>query len=166
MTLEDEPTGMGASTADMVFQGVVDLEQWVDRYEIDDQNREDAYAEWLLLDEVRAKMIGLCHDLEAKIAGSITGGTVVDLGGKRFKRTTERRYVQWQNEDLIRAVLDSRLVNPETGEVRDETPAEKLADVYGLKGTSARLTALKARQIDPDEFAEAQWGRKKLKDVT
>lgn len=88
-------------------------------------------------------------------AGELLGPQKVVLPGVGMvKRTPRRNYRNWQTEDLLRAVLDSRRVDKETGEVLEETAEDRIRAVYPLAGGSARRTELRARGIDPDEFAE------------
>jgi hypothetical protein len=63
------------------------------------------------------------------------------------------RRVKWDKESLLRAVLDSRLVNEATGEVVEETPVDRVLHVWNLG--APRLFALRARRIDEDQFCEA-----------
>lgn len=78
-------------------------------------------------------------------AQSIAGHTVRASEGSP-------KYSDWQTEDLIRAVLDSRLIDLETMEVVDESPADKLMHVFSLSGSNARLTALKERGLRVGAF--------------
>lgn len=72
---------------------------------------------------------------------------------ERFRRVSR---VKWDSEALLRAVLDSRLVNPDTGEVADESPLDRVRACYALTGSSVRLEALRERQIDPDEYCATE----------
>jgi hypothetical protein len=76
-----------------------------------------------------------------------------------FEKHLKKNRTKWAKDDLLRVVLDSRIEepDPDTGEfrVREETPLEKVLDVYNLP--SPRTTALKARGIDADEFCESEW---------
>jgi hypothetical protein len=86
-----------------------------------------------------------CREAGEKRA-EVAGVGVVEVKGNV-------RRVKWDTESLRRAVLDSRLVNQETGELVDETPLDKVLQVWNL-GTP-RVTALRARGLDPDEFCAA-----------
>lgn len=61
-------------------------------------------------------------------------------------------------------VLDSRLVDKDTGEMKDETNLEKVRSVWGLKGYQASITALRDRGLDPSEFCEAEFRGFRLSD--
>lgn len=76
------------------------------------------------------------------------------VGVVEVKRRTKRS--GWDHDYLLRAVLDSRRVNTATGEIVDETPVDKVASVYALKGYNASLEAIRARGLDPDEFCRAE----------
>lgn len=82
-----------------------------------------------------------------KYALPIAGHTV------RHKPGSPKRS-EWQNEDLLRAVLDSRRFDPATGAMVEETPADKLMHVFGLSGSSAKITALKERGLNANEFCK------------
>lgn len=90
------------------------------------------------------------------------GATIVSEG-RTFKRTGTPTRKGWQTDDLLRAVLDSRLFAPGTGELVDETPVEKILAVWNLG--APRVTALKARGIDPDEFATVEWSNRSVAEV-
>lgn len=86
----------------------------------------------------------------------LAGPGVVEVRGRRWCGG-QRRLTGWQSDDLVRAVLDSRLVDAETGEVMEETPVDRLRDVWPLAGYQARTGRLKARGIDVDEFAHVEY---------
>lgn len=81
--------------------------------------------------------------------------TTIDGVGTLRRRARKDR-TKWQKDDLLRAVLDSRVVNTDTGEVTDETPLDKVLAVWNL--AAPRTTALRDRGIDPDEFCASEWG--------
>lgn len=80
--------------------------------------------------------------------------TVDGLGEVEIKKTTKR--TQWANEDLTKVVvaraLDERIVDEATGEYepREQAVARVLSE---CARPSWRLTPLRARAIDPDEFS-------------
>ena len=86
--------------------------------------------------------------------------TVQGVGTLERHRDVKRR--NWQHEDLVRLVLDSdrRVKDSDTGEV--ESDLDVLRDVFGLRGYNARVTALRARGIDPDELCETEFGGYKV----
>ena len=96
--------------------------------------------------------------------------TVDDVGTVEAKRGVTRK--EWDRRALIRAVLDSRLPPSEDGEVDPADAGEAYVDgelvtcspdlsrvlhVWNLG--APRVTALRDRGIDPDEFAATTPGR-------
>lgn len=102
--------------------------------------------------ELGAVMSLLTHAFAESLADKET--TVEGIGTLRRRGKKDR--TKWQKDDLLRAVLDSRVVNTDTGEVADETPLDKVLSVWNL--ATPRTTALKERGIDPDEFCHSEWG--------
>jgi hypothetical protein len=103
--------------------------------------------------DVRASLAITAGRLEKELA-SASGEkrfTVEGLGEFEVKGNVRR--VKWDREELLRAVMDSRLVNEATGEITDETPVDKVLQVWNLG--APRVMALRARGLDPDEFCEA-----------
>ena len=70
---------------------------------------------------------------------------------KRHRKIMRR---DWQHDDLFRLVMDSRIVDGETGEV--ESQVDALKAVYGCKGYNASLKELERRGIDPDEYCTTE----------
>lgn len=79
------------------------------------------------------------------------------LGVGTLERHSRKKRTEWQTEDLIRSVLDSRLVDTKTGELIDETPLDKVRHVWNLG--APRTGALKERGIDPDDFCNTEGSR-------
>ena len=80
----------------------------------------------------------------------------VDGNEVEVKKSTTR--TKWQNDDLMKVVvaraLDERLSDPDTGEML-EPGWQTVARVISLcMRPSWRLTPLRERGIDPDEFSE------------
>jgi len=105
-----------------------------------------------------ATLLALRQDFDDKLARAI-GPDYIDINGKRYSRRGHYSTRNGDNEGLLRAVLDSRLFNQATGELVEETPVEKIKTVWNLPVYNARKTALKARSIDLDEFAEREFVR-------
>lgn len=80
--------------------------------------------------------------------------TIDGLGTLRRRGKKDR--TAWQKDDLLRAVLDSRLVDKSTGFISEESPLDKVLAVWNLP--APRTTALRERGIDPDEFCHSEWG--------
>lgn len=103
-----------------------------------------AIAELVAHHAVLSHRIG---DLMGRYSVTVNGVGVVN----RHKDVKRRN---WQSEDLRRMVLDSRLVDPETGEV--ESHAATLIAVYGCAGYQAKIGQLRARGIDPSEWCDEE----------
>ena len=65
----------------------------------------------------------------------------------------------WRKEELLEAVLDSRLVDPDTGAIADESPLERVLHVWNLG--EPRSTALAKRGLNGDEFCHVTWPEQK-----
>jgi hypothetical protein len=70
------------------------------------------------------------------------------------KRHKKKDRTSWDKPDLLRAVLDTKLVDTETGEIVDETPLSKVTTVWNLG--APRLTALRDRGLEPDDFCSVE----------
>lgn len=113
------------------------------------------------LAQVRSSMIeakrtiGAICDLIDNALGDVLGHyeTVIEGVGvvKRHKRKTRTK---WDSPDLLRTVLDSRLVDKTTGEVKDESPLDRVLHVWNLG--APRATALKERAIQIDEYCQVE----------
>lgn len=77
------------------------------------------------------------------------------IGGIEWERSKPPKRTGWDTDALKSAVLDSRLVDPESGEVADESPLEKVLHVFNLP--APRLGALRDRGIEPDKFCTVAW---------
>jgi hypothetical protein len=88
--------------------------------------------------------------VEDATAELMKGKTEVIEGLGVLSRHERKSRTQWDKDALKSAVLDSRLVDPATGEVADEAPVDKILAVWNLG--APRITALRARKIDADEF--------------
>jgi hypothetical protein len=82
----------------------------------------------------------------------------VDGAEVEIKKSTTRN--KWQNDDLMKVVvaraLDERAMDPETGEMLEpgwQTVARVVSDCMR---PSWRLTPLRSRGIDPDEFCSVE----------
>jgi hypothetical protein len=90
--------------------------------------------------------------------GDSDEAAVEGIGTVQLERTARRS--GWKTDDLRRVVLDSRRVD-ENGEAIDETPVDKLLHVWSLG--APRLTALREREIDPDDYSSSKPGPPKIK---
>ena len=129
----------------------------------------DDVAEWFAVQQLvdgyvaRLKSVsGLIGGMLAEAVPREKGATVVSEG-RVFKRTGTPTRKGWRNDELLVAVLDSRLFAPGTGELVDETPVEKILAVWNL--SAPRTTALAARGIDADEFCTVEWTNRGVAEV-
>lgn len=107
-----------------------------------------------MLKEARTNLAIIERDLENALAKAMPDKQLVVEGVGMFERSKKKSRTQWDKDDLFRAVQDSRLFNPHTGELKEETPVEKLLHVYNLP--APRLTALRDRGIDPDQYCHSE----------
>lgn len=140
---------------------------------IDHLDLDRAIADLAELRSVRAALADWELVLETYIADSLGRNvtTVEGVGTVQVRYGTDRK--AWATHDLLRAVLDSRMPpHPDTGEMdpNDDGRAEVKGDAVSVSpdlgrvlhvwnlGTP-RITALRERGIDPDEFAETTPGK-------
>lgn len=113
--------------------------------------------------EVRAilaeagKSLTAAHGALDTAIGQDIGPDPVFIAEKRWRRHPKMSNRAWDSEALLRDVLDTRSVDPETGEVKDETPIDKVKAVWPLAGYNARWGAIKERGLDPTEYCESEW---------
>jgi hypothetical protein len=155
----------GKTTSDTLADVLTDLEEAYGLAEITPDNRVAHFEELHFLRTMATRLRDLTDDIDSRIAETFEKREKVSLGGDVYeaKRTARRR--NWQDADLIRAVLDSVIIDRETGEIMSETPAEKLAAVFPPRGYGARLTELRRRGIADDEFCDVEWSRVRLAKV-
>lgn len=125
--------------------------------DLDRMNLEDDLEQNLtclaMIRESRQTLAHIERELERKLADLMPGKRVVVSGVGTFERHKRTNRKSWDSDDLLRAVLDTRLVD-EDGVIADETPLEKVLHVWNLG--APRVTALKARGIQADEFCHAE----------
>lgn len=108
-----------------------------------------------MIREARSNLSHVEKALEDQIAKGFDGKRVTVDGVGTFEKHGKRDRKSWDRDALLRSVLDTRRVDTDTGEITDETPLDKVLHVWNL-GTP-RLTALKDRGLDPDEFCESEF---------
>ena len=116
----------------------------------------EALTVWNLLADCARRLAAARDDLGRLLADDMPEKRMTVMGVGTFEKHRKADRKALDKDDLLRVVLDSRVVDPETGEVRDETPLDKVLDVWNLP--APRTTALKARGIDPDEFCTVEYG--------
>jgi hypothetical protein len=114
---------------------------------------DDAVAAWRTLTEAKRWLGDACDDL-ANVIGKTMTEKRVTAAGVTVERSMKVSRTQWDKESLLRAVLDSRVVNEDTGELLDPTPLDKVLRVWNLG--APRVTALRERGLDPDEYATVE----------
>lgn len=141
---------------DVATQGVSDAAELIDRLESAGMSATEFADAVAVLDALRwlKAAADVAYRAVEGHALEIMGDKRIDLPGfgtVEAKRAVKR--TDWQHEDLLRAVLDARPVNPDTGEIAEpETPVERITRVYGLKGYQASITAIRALGLDVGEF--------------
>lgn len=108
---------------------------------------------WLALEEQRRQLAGVCADLADLIARMMPDKRYT-APGVTLERSRSPKRTKWDSDDLLRAVLDARLVDHDTGEVTEHTPSERITFVWNL-GTP-RVTAIRALGLDPDAFCHTE----------
>lgn len=111
---------------------------------------------WMVLDKLR-QVKRLLADGEVGLEnclGDRLSGTTTDLGDVILHRSRRTKRTQWDTDDLLRAVLDTKAVDKETGEVVEETPLQKVLAVWRLP--DPRITVLRERGLDPDDYCRRE----------
>lgn len=115
---------------------------------------DDAMATWAVLEDANRVIQQVRSLLVHQLAQKMGEHQVTVDGVGTFVRHKKKNRTAWDKDDLLRAVLDSRLVDTDTGEVADESPLDKVLAVWNLP--APRTTVLKARGIDADEFCRTE----------
>ncbi len=137
----------------MVYDLDVDVQEMRDGYSTGPGLEPDLIA-WAMLEEIRGDLATIARDLTQVLAKNMPARDVVVEGAGTFRRSKKKDRTQWSKEDLLRSVLDTRMFDPNSGEEIYPTPLDKVLHVWNL-GTP-RLTALRDRGLDPDEFAHVE----------
>jgi hypothetical protein len=118
-------------------------------------NLDEAICAWRILNDAY-KAIAFAKDALADKIGQAMGDKRYVTKGCTIERNrVSPRRTNWDHDALLRLVVDSRIVNEETGEI--ESTLDVLRKVYPLKGYNARTTALRELNINPDEFCETEY---------
>lgn len=145
--------------ADSLVMQVHDTINQLDIDRIADLPTDMALTCWSILEDA--------HRILAQVRSQLTGLVAEKMGEHQrtvegvgtFIRHMRKDRTRWEKDDLLRAVLDSRLpVDPTTGELapEDQSPLAKVLHVWNLP--APRTTALKARGLDADEFCHVERG--------
>lgn len=130
---------------------VVEARRMLERIDLSGPfDMEDAACAYLILVGVAQTAALVRDDLADMIAHGMQGKRDT-IAGVTFERHAKvPRRTDWDHEGLLRLVVDSRVVDEQTGEIA--SALDVLKKVYPLKGYNARVTALRDLGIDVDEF--------------
>jgi hypothetical protein len=131
--------------------------QRIDQESIDSADQDTLLKAYALLEDANRVLAQVRTLLRNAAADKMTDKQVVVPGLGTVVKHGKRDRKSWDTESLLRAVLDSRVVDKDTGEVRDETPLDKVLAVWNL-GTPRIKELRDTRGIDPDEFCASEWG--------
>lgn len=112
-------------------------------------------AAWAWLEEANRTLAIVRAAVADRLAQAFPQKQHVVKGVGVFETHRKSDRKKWDTEELRRYVLDSRLAD-EDGVIADETPLDKVLDVWNLG--APRITRVRARGIDPDEFCEVEYG--------
>jgi hypothetical protein len=114
---------------------------------------EPALIAYAAIEEARRNLAIVAGDFEKKLAALMPKTLPVE-GVGTFEKHKRKNRTQWDRDALVSAVLDSRLFDPHTGELREETPLDKVRAVWNLG--APRITALRDRGIDAEQFCHSE----------
>jgi hypothetical protein len=149
-------TVLVADTLEDLRAGLRTLAAWTESSDLD-----AVVTAWDCCEQLRREISDVSAELAAHAYGLFPEKRVEVPGVGLVECTTRADRRQWDTDALRAAVLDSRLVDPETGEVADESPLDRVLHVWNLG--APRLTALRARSIDPDLFCKVEFGAKTIR---
>lgn len=133
------------------------LEQVVNALDVDAicaLDEGDRLTAWAVIEDANRVLQQVRSVAVRQIAESMSDWEVTVNGIGTFKKHVQRSRTQWDCEDLLRVVRDSRLVNVDTGEIAEESELDKVRHVWNLG--APRTGALKERGIDADEFCHVE----------
>lgn len=145
--------------ARLLVNVVGDLDKDVTAYSYDEDLSDTLEADliaWAMLEEANRQLAVVRGDLAKRLAEAMPEKRLTVMGAGTFERHVKKDRTKWDKEALLSAVLDSRIVDPTTGEVLDPRPLDKVLAVWNLG--APRVTALRERGIDADQFAEVERG--------
>lgn len=140
------------------------LRSWVVELDHDDLTGLDPAKLVGLLEgcrRARADLAVIAADIEAELVEQLGRGRHELAGNVAVEVKGSPRRTGWEHDELWRRVLaaglDERAVDLETGEIEREADA-LLRAVRECVGPSWKVTGLRDRGIDPDEFCETRPG--------
>jgi hypothetical protein len=117
-----------------------------------------------IIKEARANLAVAERDLENVLAKSMPDKILVVDGAGTFERSKKKSRTQWDRERLLPDVLDTRLFNPNTGELVEETPLDKALSVWNLG--APRITVLRDRGLDPEDYCHTEDAGWQIRHIT
>lgn len=161
---------MSTAVADLAhsLDLVVAIDDLVDhvQHALDDGDVEELGKLHVLCSKLRQQLSDIARDVEVRLA-EVMPDKVLELPGlpvMERRRGTDRK--RWASEDLLSLIVSRAIIDPETGELlsdpvvlrsRIEDEVRACMPVTGSLGW--RVTALRERGIEPDEFCETSPGR-------
>lgn len=140
--------------ADVLVGLVSDIERYVETHDYEAFSLSAALTIRTLLHDAKRSLTASIEAYETVI-GEQMGAYKVEVPGHGIvERHRKNKRTKWDNEALLHDVLDTKLINEETGEIKDETPIEKLLLVWNLG--APRTTALRARRLEVDDYCETE----------
>jgi hypothetical protein len=124
----------------------------------------DALTVYAVLEDANRVLQQIRSQVTQGVAGLMSDRQVVVEGVGTFVRHVKKDRTQWDKDALLRAVLDTLVVDKTTGDILDPNPIDKVLRVWNLG--APRTTALKERGIDPDEFCHVERGGYTIEVVT
>lgn len=104
--------------------------------------------------EAKRSLAVLCELIDNALGDACGQYETIIEGVGVVKRHKRKARTKWDSEDLLRTVLDSRLVDKATGEIKEESPLDRVLHVWNLG--APRATALKGRGIQIDEYCTTE----------
>ena len=125
-----------------------------------DESLRAAYVEAVdLMDRLRfvkaeiESVVGKAMPDDQMVVDFLRGG-----GARAINRRFSKRRSQWENDDLLRSIVRAVKADAVAHGADDEAlvwisgAITEIATFYRLAGSNARVTAMKNRDIDPDEY--------------
>ncbi len=145
MTAQDELN----SAAHLLDTQATDLWKYLDGLEPSDLDWTDSLVCRDVLNGVNQTLRQVRERLDNLLAENM--GTYQRDNVKRHRKVSRRN---WEHDALLRMVVDSRIVDGETGEVESEV--DTIKNVYGCKGYNASIRELERRGIQVDEYCQVE----------
>lgn len=137
----------------MLTEIVFDLDTDVREWDLPEDLDTDLIALQMIKD-ARSNLAVLERDLENALAKAMPEKVMVVEGAGTFERSKKKSRTQWDRDALLPTVLDSRMFDPNTGELVEETPLDRVLAVWNLG--APRITVLRERGIDADQFCSTE----------